>query len=92
MTAEELAVGQARLRSKLLQAQQELAILSDEANELSDLLATTAQTLLHQPSTLKLTDDEAAKINGARLQELASKIRSLEQRERELQEKVSRFS
>ena len=89
MTAEELAVGQARLRNKLLNVQQQPAILTDQASELSELLATVSQTLLHRPAELRLTPDEITKMRS--VQELADKIRGLEQNERELQEKVKKF-
>ena len=89
MTAEELAVGQARLRSKLLHVQQQLAVLTEEASELSELLASASQTILHRPSELKLTPDEIKKMSA--VQELADKIKNLEEREAELETKVSRF-
>jgi hypothetical protein len=79
MTAEERAVGQARLRSKLNQVEQELAILTEEATELSELLVTTSQTILHRPADLQLTAEQMAKISG--VQQLADRIRSLERRE-----------
>ena len=89
MTAEERAIGETRLRNKLLQVQQDLAIRTDDASELSDLLSRLAQTLLHRPADLLLTAEESKQLG--RIQKLADEIRTLETRERELKEKVGRF-
>jgi hypothetical protein len=89
MTAEERALGQTRLRNKLLAVQQDLAIRTEDASELSDLLSRLALTLLHRPADLRLTAEESNQLSG--IQKLADEIRTLETRERELKEKVSRF-
>jgi len=89
VTAEERELGGARLRNKLLKVQQELAIYSDQANELSQLLADTAQTILQCPSHLQLSTEEITKISG--VQELANKIRRLEQEEEALKAKAGKF-
>jgi hypothetical protein len=79
-----------RLQNKLLNAEEALVVLTEQAGELSHLLARTSQTLLHRPSLLKLTAEEIKGI--ARVQRLANKIASLEQRRQELQRKVGSFS
>lgn len=89
MTSEERAVGAARLRNKLLKVQQELAIYTDQATELAELLTSTSQTVLHRPADLQLTPEELSQVRN--VQELANKIKALEQQEAELKAKVSKF-
>lgn len=91
MTADELALAQARLTNKLLRVQQELAVLTDETDELSDLLARCAQLLASTPGELQLTPGEIVQIDGAKIQALAAKIKELLGREEELKSKVGKF-
>jgi hypothetical protein len=90
MTAEERALGESRLRNKLLNVERDLVIRTEQANELAELLTRITQTVLHRPADLHLTDAESNQINA--LQKLADDIRELETRHADLKEKVSKFA